>query len=177
MRALYVSIIRWLAQDACVPVDTTDLSGSTALMWSISTKPYLDTDIADILLAVGGDINHRNRYGCVAAADIVMARDFTPAGKKKTCDALKYFLAKGGDIDIADGDGITPRRMAVSVQRFMPEIGVVLGSFSSNAGSRVGLDSDSITANSNTASGKKLGRNDPCICGKGKKYKVCCGKP
>lgn len=27
-----------------------------------------------------------------------------------------------------------------------------------------------------TASGKKVGRNDPCPCGSGKKYKNCCGK-
>ena len=24
--------------------------------------------------------------------------------------------------------------------------------------------------------GKKVGRNDPCPCGSGKKYKICCGK-
>ena len=24
--------------------------------------------------------------------------------------------------------------------------------------------------------GKKIGRNDPCPCGSGKKYKYCCGK-
>ena len=24
--------------------------------------------------------------------------------------------------------------------------------------------------------GKKIGRNDPCPCGSGKKYKFCCGK-
>jgi uncharacterized protein YecA (UPF0149 family) len=24
---------------------------------------------------------------------------------------------------------------------------------------------------------KKIGRNDPCPCGSGKKYKKCCGKP
>ena len=23
--------------------------------------------------------------------------------------------------------------------------------------------------------GKKIGRNDPCLCGSGKKYKKCCG--
>ncbi|MCG2697671.1 SEC-C domain-containing protein [Candidatus Parcubacteria bacterium] len=26
------------------------------------------------------------------------------------------------------------------------------------------------------ASGNKVGRNDPCPCGSGKKYKKCCGK-
>ncbi|MCK4649118.1 SEC-C domain-containing protein, partial [bacterium] len=25
-------------------------------------------------------------------------------------------------------------------------------------------------------SGKKIGRNEPCPCGSGKKYKYCCGK-
>ena len=27
-----------------------------------------------------------------------------------------------------------------------------------------------------TAEGKKIGRNDPCPCGSGKKYKNCCGR-
>ena len=27
-----------------------------------------------------------------------------------------------------------------------------------------------------TADGKKIGRNDPCPCGSGKKYKNCCGR-
>ena len=27
-----------------------------------------------------------------------------------------------------------------------------------------------------TADGKKVGRNDPCPCGSGKKYKQCCGR-
>ncbi|HJX69959.1 MAG TPA: SEC-C metal-binding domain-containing protein [Dehalococcoidia bacterium] len=26
------------------------------------------------------------------------------------------------------------------------------------------------------AVGKKVGRNDPCPCGSGKKYKLCCGR-
>jgi uncharacterized protein YecA (UPF0149 family) len=30
--------------------------------------------------------------------------------------------------------------------------------------------------NSSNFSGKKIGRNDPCPCGSGKKYKKCCGK-
>lgn len=28
----------------------------------------------------------------------------------------------------------------------------------------------------NSTTGKKQGRNDPCLCGSGKKYKKCCGK-
>lgn len=73
---------------------------------SISNKPNLDTEIADILLGTGGgDINHRNRYGCMPAHDTVMAKDYTPAGKKKNVvDALKYFMDKAGDVDVKDGD-------------------------------------------------------------------------
>ena len=32
------------------------------------------------------------------------------------------------------------------------------------------------TANKTIRKGKKIGRNDPCPCGSGKKYKKCCGK-
>jgi hypothetical protein len=33
----------------------------------------------------------------------------------------------------------------------------------------VGGDEQDVRVN-----GKKIGRNDPCICGSGKKFKVCC---
>ena len=32
-----------------------------------------------------------------------------------------------------------------------------------------------IEENYNKIAGKKIGRNEPCICGSGKKYKHCCG--
>ncbi len=35
---------------------------------------------------------------------------------------------------------------------------------------------DQIKSRPKDASGKKVGRNDPCPCGSGKKYKKCCGK-
>ena len=34
---------------------------------------------------------------------------------------------------------------------------------------------DTIPAKMKTAEGKKIGRNDPCFCGSGKKYKKCHG--
>ena len=37
-----------------------------------------------------------------------------------------------------------------------------------------GDDSDS--GNKTVRKGKKVGRNDPCPCGSGKKYKKCCGR-
>ena len=33
------------------------------------------------------------------------------------------------------------------------------------------------TKNTNSATSRKIGRNDPCPCGSGKKYKKCCGRP
>jgi len=32
------------------------------------------------------------------------------------------------------------------------------------------------TPSTRNSHGKKPGRNDPCLCGSGKKYKKCCGK-
>lgn len=63
-----------------------------------------------ILLKAGGNINRRNRYGPVAAHDAAMVRDYTPASKKKTYDALRYFVEHGGDMDIACGDDTTARK-------------------------------------------------------------------
>ena len=33
-----------------------------------------------------------------------------------------------------------------------------------------------LSTNRTVVKGKKVGRNDPCPCGSGKKYKKCCGK-
>lgn len=41
------------------------------------------------------------------------------------------------------------------------------------------IEVDNYSRQSKTASfdkGKSIGRNDPCICGSGKKYKKCCGE-
>ena len=165
-RARYISIVRYLALEAKVPVDTTDLSGTTAFMYSISTKPYWDKDFADIMVEAGTEINKKNRYGCVAGHDIVLAQDFSPAGKKKTCDAFKYFLDNGGNLDIADGDGITARRIAGTIARTMiPEMRQLLNG---------GEETPAVAQK--TPRGAKVGRNEPCSCGSKKKYKICCGK-
>jgi len=164
-RSLYLDYLRFFALEAGVPVDSTDLSGSTALMWSISTKPYLDTEVADILLQAGGQINHRNRYGCVAAHDIAMSSDYTASGRRKTFEALKYFISKGGDINIADGDGVTVRKLATMILPMLPELGQLLNG-----------SSEAVHSGAVQAKGRKMGRNEPCSCGSKKKYKVCCGK-
>ena len=37
-------------------------------------------------------------------------------------------------------------------------------------------DSDNSATNKPKVNKSKIGRNDPCSCGSGKKYKNCCGK-
>ncbi|TVY36492.1 Protein translocase subunit SecA, partial [Lachnellula cervina] len=173
-RTRYLGTARYLALEARVPVDTTDLSGTTTFMYAISTKPYWDREFADILLEAGADVNHRNRYGCVAGHDIVMARDYSAEGKKKTVDALTYFVEKGGDVNVAEGNGITIQRMGMSVQMLIPEIGVLLNGGGGAGGS--GSGSSGSGGPSAGLGGKKIGRNDPCRCGSKKKFKACCGK-
>ena len=41
-----------------------------------------------------------------------------------------------------------------------------------DGGSKIGTDVDRTVRNE----GPKIGRNDPCPCGSGKKYKNCCGR-
>ncbi|TAQ87025.1 hypothetical protein B7494_g4651 [Chlorociboria aeruginascens] len=166
-RCLYLEITRYLALEAKVPVDSVDLSGTSTFMYAISTKPYWDPEFADIMLEAGAEVNLRNRYGCTAANDIAMARDFSAAGKKKTVDALKYFVEKGGDLDIKDGDRISARTVAMAVLGIIPELGTVLNG---NAGGSTGSSSTPAVSSS------KIGRNDPCRCGSKRKFKTCCGK-
>jgi len=41
---------------------------------------------------------------------------------------------------------------------------------------RVGVRSEPPRKKQAVVAGKKVGRNDPCPCGSGKKYKYCCGR-
>lgn len=182
-RTLYLSTIRWLAQDAKVPVDSADLSGTTAFMWSISTKPYLELEIADILLAAGADVNHRNRYGCVAAAEICMVSDYSTQGKDKACEALKYFLEKGGNCDIVDGDGVTPRRIAMGLESIVPQMASTMRRYSvredpsartsTGTGTSTGSSARSGDSPVMTVFTVNSAKPTSCTCGNMRKYKVC----
>lgn len=113
-RPHHIEIIKWLTTEAKIPVDGPDLSGTSALSQTISTKPAFDPEIAQLLFDAGGDVNSRNRYGAVAAHEICMI--WTPnAVPVNSPQALKWFLDHGGDLDISDGDGMSPRRMLKSL--------------------------------------------------------------
>ena len=161
----YIRLVEYLIQTAKIPVDGTDLSGTTAMMHAISTKPYFEPSFAQLLFDAGGSINHRNRYGATAAHEIVSVRQYDAEGKRRSCEALSWFLSHGGDIDIKDGDGMSPRFVIGRLKSLVPEFGAVL-----DQNGPGGKPIPRATGD------KKLGRNDPCSCGSRKKFKVCCGK-
>ncbi|KAJ3512010.1 hypothetical protein NLJ89_g3772 [Agrocybe chaxingu] len=104
-----------------LPVDGRDLSGTTALSHSFSTKPSFDLEYAQILYDAGGDVNHRNRYGAVVAHEIVQVYDpRDPGVVRKTTKSLEWFLSHGGSVDIADSDGMTPRFICNRLKGVIP---------------------------------------------------------
>ena len=163
-RSSYAAITEYLINTAQVPVDGTDISGTTAMMHAISTKPYLDPAFAQILYEAGAQINHRNRYGCTAAHEFVLVTQADSESKRRATEALQWFLAHGGDIDIKDGDGMTPRHIIRCLASRMPELGAAVKTAEGGKNEK------------STSGGKKVGRNDPCSCGSKRKFKVCCGK-
>ncbi|KAI0636295.1 hypothetical protein C8Q77DRAFT_1192027 [Trametes polyzona] len=117
-RTGHLAIARWLIEEVKVPVDGTDLSGSTALHHAISTKPSFDPEYAQMLYDAGGDVNHRNRYGGTPAHEQIMTWD--PRNRqvvRRAATALKWFLEHGGNIDIKDTDGTFPRGMVDNTRR------------------------------------------------------------
>ncbi|KAJ7593848.1 hypothetical protein C8J56DRAFT_925315 [Mycena floridula] len=105
-RPQYLLMARYLIEEAKVPVNGRDLSGTCALSHTFSTKPALDLAYAQILYDAGGEVNARNRYGGTVAHEIVTIWNKETV---KAEIALKWFLNHGGNLDIADGDGVTPR--------------------------------------------------------------------
>ena len=165
-REARLETVLWLVHEAHIGVDGVDLSGTSALMHSISTKPYLDTDFAQLMLDGGGDINKRTRYGGTTAHEI--SQVWPGQDEQRAARALRWFVEHGGDVEIKDGDGISPKFLISKQARLRPILAAA-------------LQTDGQTGNGgpspSTAAGiKKVGRNDKCPCESGKKFKVCCGK-
>ncbi|KAF9448488.1 hypothetical protein P691DRAFT_39536 [Macrolepiota fuliginosa MF-IS2] len=119
---LYFNIARFFIKKG-LPVDGKDLSGTTALSHSFSTKPGFDFEYSQLLYDAGGDVNDRNRYGGIVAHEILQVFPFSESDAKRMAVAsLKWFLAHGGNIDIADSDGMVPRYMCEKFQSVMPEL-------------------------------------------------------
>ena len=110
-REKYLSLARFLIESK-VSVNGADLSGTTALSHSFSTKPGFDFEYAQILYDAGGDVNNRNRFGATVAHEIVAVYDHQDKQVvSKAMKSLEWFLSRGGNMDIADGDGYSARNM------------------------------------------------------------------
>ncbi|KAH8824466.1 hypothetical protein DL96DRAFT_1501331 [Flagelloscypha sp. PMI_526] len=91
-------------------VDAPDLAGTSALTYSISTKPMFELEYAQILWDAGANINARNRYGATAAHEFGLVWQFKEkAAIDQALHALEWFLSHGGNIDLPDGDGAVVR--------------------------------------------------------------------
>lgn len=105
----------------------------------------------------------------MAGHEIVMVNNADAEGIKRISTALKYFLEKGGNINIADGDGMTVKRIGDAAAVLVPALKPFLTV--SNKDMAVGP-----TLSVPVELKKTLDRNDLCACNSMKKYKACCGK-
>ncbi|KZT66485.1 hypothetical protein DAEQUDRAFT_758710 [Daedalea quercina L-15889] len=125
MRAQHFAVARFLITDMKVPVDGTDLSGAQALYHAISTKPAFEPEYAQLLHDVGGDVNAQNWYGDSAAAEIAMLHGYDEEAMRGARDALAWFFAHGGNVDVRNNDGVSARWvMSNSHQQMMQHLGV-----------------------------------------------------
>ena len=83
MRPRYLELAKYLNNTAKVHVDGTDLSDTSALMHSVGTKSYFDPEFVQLMFDAGALINRRNRFGCIAAQDIVMIHPACPVHEIK----------------------------------------------------------------------------------------------
>lgn len=166
VRHKYIAIAKWLVNTAKVPVDGTDMSGSTALMHSISTKPYFDHEFAQLMLDAGGDINRQDRFGGVTAHDIATIQLlYDHAAHEKAGRALQWYLEHGGKLDVKDGDDTSVREIIAQLEHTDKTLKWVMDNFEKKQ-----------SEGSSSAIARPTARNSPCPCGSGRKFKKCCGK-
>lgn len=115
-----LALARYLAKDFKVPVDGADVTGASALYWSMSCKPYAEPEFAQILFDAGGSVNQKNRFGGNTAGEIAQA-DLT-GDTSRNVAMLKWFIEHGGDIDAKDNDGMNVRMLVDMMQKRIPKM-------------------------------------------------------
>ena len=109
-----------------------------------------------------------------------MWTDYTPEEIREEfgyqLTVLCFFTNREMATDLYNGvekEGVTLESMAASMQRIFPD---AMKGFAQLGGSiQQVLVQRSQAAGQSIGRGKKIGRNEPCTCGSGKKYKKCCG--
>ncbi|KAF9456440.1 hypothetical protein BDZ94DRAFT_1275581 [Collybia nuda] len=164
LRPEYLEISRFFIDTARVPVTGVDLSGTTALSHSFSTKPGFDFEYAQMLYDAGGDVNHKNRYGATVAQEIVQVYEFqnkqAVRGAKK---AFSWYLAHGGNIDIADTDGCAVRGTILKMKHLLGDFVKIAETEDKRRAARSGVCCTT------------CGREDKklLVCGRCKKARYC----
>ncbi|KAF2648132.1 hypothetical protein K491DRAFT_671115, partial [Lophiostoma macrostomum CBS 122681] len=119
----YIALARFLIDEAKIPVDGVDMTGTSAMMYAISTMPYVEPEFAQMLFDAGAKIKHRNRFGCTAAMDIVTCYQHDVPTRKNHANMLRWYIEHGGDLDIPDGDGMKASDLAYMMKQVIPEFG------------------------------------------------------
>lgn len=135
-RADFLQLAEFLAKDCKVPVDAVDLSGASALMHAINTKPHYDVAFAEIMRNAGAKINRQDRMGRTAAHYIANV-DATagPAADKRACEAMRFFIANGGNTAVTDGEDVSVISNANKLKKAAPLLmNLLLGKIPTNLG-------------------------------------------
>ncbi len=89
----------------------------------------------------------------------------TPDGRRQVATLIRTMPDPVGDVP-----------MKVPRQAMLRELGLEAGSGTSSRPAPSGTGPDEPEETNQLHTGPKIGRNDPCPCGSGKKYKKCCGR-
>jgi len=109
---------RYLSEEVKVPVDGTDVTGASALYWAISTKPFTETALAQILFDAGASVNQKTRFNSTCASEIGQV-DFT-ADTRRNEDMLRWYIEHGGDLDAKDNDGMNVKMLVEMMNKKVP---------------------------------------------------------
>jgi hypothetical protein len=123
-KARLLDLTRHLVDDIGVRVDGTDVIGSTALYWAISTKPFVEPEFAQILFDAGCNLNQKNRFGCTAASEIAQAD--LGGDTSKNVAMLKWYVEHGGDVDVKDNDGMNVKMLVEMMEKRVPAMAKVV---------------------------------------------------
>lgn len=120
----FLALTKYFIDEVKIATDAVDVTGATALYYSISTKPHVQPQFAQLLFDVGSSVNHRNRFGSTCGAEIAQV-DFSRS-TQPSVDMLAWYVEHGGDVDGKDHDGMNVRMLVEMMRKRVPEMAMVL---------------------------------------------------
>lgn len=115
-------------------------------------------------------INTCERDGRVAEIDRRATEDWS---RSSTWHGLKILRCeRGGE---SDSDGVVEFEADYTTKGGMRDVHHEIGTFKKIGGAWM-YSTGNVCPTTIVREGRKIGRNEPCPCGSGKKYKNCCGR-